>query len=73
MCSSILLPADIMDQTKGQFLRKGEHRGAPSQHLGESLLSGVLPHEDSQSCLGELYHSPFGSEEQSLYNHRIMG
>ncbi|XP_065606274.1 sulfotransferase 2B1-like [Cyrtonyx montezumae] len=23
MCSSILLPADIMDQTKGQFLRKG--------------------------------------------------
>lgn len=61
MCSSILLPADIMDQTKGQFLRKGEHRGAASQHLGESLLSGVLPHEDSQSCLGELYHSPFGS------------
>uniref|UniRef100_A0A8B9ZFP3 Sulfotransferase n=1 Tax=Anas platyrhynchos TaxID=8839 RepID=A0A8B9ZFP3_ANAPL len=23
MCSSVLLPADIMDQTKGQFLRKG--------------------------------------------------
>ncbi|NWJ11841.1 ST2B1 Sulfotransferase, partial [Crypturellus undulatus] len=23
MCNSVLLPSDIMDQTKGQFLRKG--------------------------------------------------
>jgi len=38
MCSSILLPADIMDQTKGQFLRKGEQRGAPSHHLKENPL-----------------------------------